>query len=182
MNSEMFGTRQCQKNTFNECRNHNVGIVSDTCGSGKSRVQDALICQTIEDAGDSCSVCVFQAPRLCLIEQQEDNFYEFQQKYYPNLKFNAYEISSANRTESDENDCYKHDKIESSTKVDEITETIKNHINKNRSLVIFLCNASLERLFESIKSVQIEYPNFKIDEYIVDEGHYNTNNIAKNAD
>lgn len=177
MNSEMFGTRQCQKNTFNECRNHNVGIVSDTCGSGKSRVQDALICQSIEDAGNACSVCVFQAPRLCLIEQQEDNFYEFQQKYYPNLKFDAYEISSADRKK-----CAEHDKIESSTKIDEITKTIENHINKNRSLVIFLCNASLERLFESIKYVQKEYPNFKIDEYIVDEGHYNTNNIAKNAD
>jgi len=177
MNNNMFGTRQCQKNTFNSCRNNNFGIVSDTCGSGKSRVQDALICQSIEDAmnNNEYSICVFQAPRLCLIEQQEDNFYNFQQNYYPNIDFSAFEISSANRSE-----CKEHDKIDSSTRVDEIAELIMNHINNKKSLVIFLCNASIEKLYKTINTVLINYPDFKIDEYIVDEGHYNTNNMAKN--
>lgn len=173
MNNNMFGNRQCQKDTFNKCRNNSFGIVSDTCGSGKSRVQDALICQSIED--NEFSICVFQAPRLCLIEQQEDNFYEFQQKNYPHIDFDAFEISSANRSENTE-----HDKIDSSTKVDDIAELIMNHINNKVSLVIFLCNASVEKLFNAINIVKREYKDFKIDEYIVDEGHYNTNNMAKN--
>lgn len=173
MNTTMFGNRQCQKDTFNKCRKNSFGIVSDTCGSGKSRVQDALICQAMEDKKGS--ICVFQAPRLCLIEQQEDNFYDFQKKNYPNLEFDAFEISSANRSE-----CKDHDKIDSSTRVDEIAELIMNHINNGVSLVIFLCNASVEKLFNAINLVKCEYNDFKIEEYIVDEGHYNTNNVAKN--
>lgn len=65
MNNVYFGLRQMQKHTFDACIENKFGIISDTCGSGKSNIEFELICDAILD---NKKFIVLAAHRLDLID------------------------------------------------------------------------------------------------------------------
>lgn len=99
MNNVFFGLRKVQKETYDACIEKKYGIVSDTCGSGKSNIEFELICNSIINNLGSKAFIVLAAHRLDLIDQHIDNFKNYIEDYHPELvdSYGMFEISSANR-------------------------------------------------------------------------------------
>lgn len=152
-----FGLREKQKETFDACIEKKFGIISDTCGSGKSHVEFELMCKTISENIDKKAFIVLAAHRLDLIDQHLDNFAGYVEDYHPELKetFNQFEISSANRSDK---------KIVNTTRLDEIRNMV---IGATKPTIITVCYHSLERLYNVFFGSQ-----YRVNLMICDEGHY----------
>lgn len=162
-----FGLREKQKETFDTCIAKKYGIISDTCGSGKSHVEFELICDSINKNLDKQAFIVLAAHRLDLIDQHIDNFLGYVEDYHPDLqnKFNMFEISSANR--SDKN-------IVNSTHIDIIKNMI---IGTTKPTIITVCYHSLKKLYDSFFGSK-----YNISLMICDEGHYGMSGQTKDAE
>lgn len=162
-----FGLREKQKETFDACINKKYGIISDTCGSGKSHVEFELICDSITKNLDKQAFIVLAAHRLDLIDQHIDNFNEYVEDYHPELqnKFNMFEISSANRTDK---------KIVNSTRIDIIKNMI---IGTNKPTIITVCYHSLKKLYDSFFGSK-----YRICLMLCDEGHYGMSGQTKDIE
>jgi superfamily II DNA or RNA helicase len=152
-----FGLREKQKETFDICLEKKIGIISDTCGSGKSRIEFELICDAISK---NSKFIVLAAHRLDLIDQHLENFIEYLENYHPELKnkYNQFEISSASRKSE------KYGSIENSTHISEIKNII---ISATQPILITLCYYSLDRFYKSFAGSQ-----YQVDLMICDEGHF----------
>ena len=157
MTNVYYGLRSKQKETFDACIKEKFGIISDTCGSGKSHVEFELICKTITDNLYKKAFIVLAAHRLDLIDQHLDNFADYVESYHPELigKFNQFEISSANRSDK---------KIVNTTRINEIKAQI---IGATMPTIITVCYHSLSRLYNSFYGSK-----YNVSLMICDEGHY----------
>lgn len=164
MNNVYYGLRAKQKETFDVCLTKKYGIISDTCGSGKSRIQFELLCHDIKNNLDKPCFLVLAAHRLDLIDQHLDNFKEYVNEYHPELinQYEQFEISSANR--SDKN-------ILNTTKRQFIQNILRGAI---KPTIITVCYHSLQRLYESFFGSQ-----YRITRMICDEGHYGMSGSVK---
>lgn len=162
-----FGLRTKQKETFDACVRNRFGIVSDTCGSGKSHVEFELICKTIKDNLDKKTFIVLAAHRLDLIDQHLDNFTEYVKIYHSELigKFNQFEISSANRSDK---------RIVNTTRIKEIKAQI---VGATKPTIITVCYHSLEKLYNAFYG-----SCYRVAMMICDEGHYGMSSEAHEAE
>lgn len=154
-----FGLRSKQKETFDACLKEKYGIIKDTCGTGKSRIEFELIANAITK---NEKIIVFAAHRLDLIKQHEDNFTKYIEEFHNDL-INGYriiEISSA-----------KRNNISSYSKIPDIRNTIDGII---KPTIFFVCYASLNHFYSAIKNRK------DIDLMICDEAHYGMSNVNEN--
>lgn len=155
-----YGLRSKQKETFDICQKEKFGIIKDTCGTGKSRIEFELICQAIEN---NKKIIIFAAHRLDLIKQHEDNFNNYIKEFHQNLidTYHSIEISSAKRNE-----------ISSTTTI----STIRNIIDGiQKTTIFFTCYASLDKLYQAINGRK------NIDLMLCDEAHYGESSIKENG-
>lgn len=155
-----YGLRPKQKESFDVCKKEKYGIITDTCGSGKSYIEFELMCNAIQEEK---KFIVLAAHRLDLIDQHLDNFEKYLNKYHPNLKgkYSQFEISSANRADKN---------ITNTTRVDDI----RNYINgASIPTIITVCYNSIERLYNSFDGSP-----YRVDLMICDEGHWGMSGVT----
>ena len=159
-----FGLRKKQKETYDVCVDKKYGVISDTCGSGKSNIEFELICNQILNNQDKPSFIVLAAHRLDLIDQHINNFNNYISTYHPDLvnKYSSFEISSADRS--------KHN-IQNSTNKQDIQRMI---LGANCPILITCCYYSIERLWSAFYGSR-----YKVDLMICDEGHFGMSGDTK---
>lgn len=154
------GLRPHQYSAFKAAKAHRYGIISDTCGSGKTRVECELICDALLA---NKKIIVLAAHRLDLINQHLKNLDEYVQDYHSTLldtknkDWFMFEVSSANR---------KEHQMQNYTNRQDIQNTLKGYLDQNKQVVITLCYQSLANLYAAIEGTDI-----RIDLMICDEGH-----------
>lgn len=155
-----FGLRQHQYSAFKAAEEYKYGIISDTCGSGKTHVECELICDALLNKK---KIIILAAHRLDLINQHLKNLKKYIQEQHPvlldtkNKDWFMFEVSSANR---------KEHRMQNYTNRQDIQNTLKGYIDNNKQVVITLCYQSLANLYAAIEGTDI-----KIDLMICDEGH-----------
>lgn len=155
-----FGLRPHQYSAFIAAKEHKYGIISDTCGSGKTSVECELICDALHN---DKKIIVLAAHRLDLIDQHLTNLDEYMKDFHQTLldtknkDWFMFEVSSANR---------KEHRMQNYTNRQDIQNTLKGYLVQNKQVVITLCYQSLANLYAAIEGTDI-----KIDSMICDEGH-----------
>lgn len=158
MQNVYFGLRPHQYAALEACKTKKYGIISDTCGSGKTNVECELICDALLTGK---KIIVLAAHRLDLIDQHLRNLQKYMQDWHPELlsdkKYIQFEVSSANR---------KDFSIQNYTNRQDIQNMIAGCLANNKQIVITLCYQSLANLYAAF-----EGSDKKIDLMICDEGH-----------
>lgn len=156
--------RPHQQAAVKACKAKDFGTVTDTCGSGKSYIEDELIFDAFDNGAN---VVIYGAHRLDLILQQKRSLLRYGAVrhnpyiYNDNRKdFIILEVSSADRD---------HD---STTTITEIQAAIRNAIDADQKLLIYVCFASAERLYSALQGV-----NKKANLVVMDEAHYGNMSI-----
>lgn len=156
--------RPHQQAAVKACKAKDFGTVTDTCGSGKSYIEDELIFDAFDNGAN---VVIYGAHRLDLILQQKRSLLRYGAArhnpyiYNDNRKdFIILEVSSADRD---------HD---STTTITEIQAAIRNAIVADQKLLIYVCFASAERLYSALQGV-----SKKADLVVMDEAHYGNMSI-----
>ena len=167
MSNVYFGLREKQKETFDACIEKKYGIISDTCGSGKSHVEFELICDCIAKNLKKPAFIVLAAHRLDLIDQHIDNFIDYLKEFHPEMEneYNMFEISSANRSDK---------KIVNTTHIDEIKNMISG---TTKPTIITVCYHSLKKLYDSFFGSK-----YHVNLMICDEGHYGMSGQTKDEE
>ena len=152
-----YGLRPHQYSAFQSAIEHPYGIVTDTCGSGKSYVEFELICNALSTGK---KIIVLAAHRLDLISQHISELNEYMRTWHPKLwdTYDMFEISSANRSNF---------KIESITNRGDIQRALHGYLHEGRPVVITLCYQSLANLYAALEGTSI-----RIDLMVCDEGHF----------
>lgn len=160
----MILLRPHQQSAISACKANKFGTITDTCGSGKSYVEDELIFDAFDNGAN---VVAYGAHRLDLILQQKRSLLRYGEQrhnpyYYTDTRkdFIILEVSSASR---------EHD---STTVINEITAAIRHAIQNDEKLLIYFCFASAERLYTALQGV-----SKKADLVVVDEAHYGNMSI-----
>lgn len=153
-----------QQAAVKACKAKDFGTVTDTCGSGKSYIEDELIFDAFDNGAN---VVIYGAHRLDLILQQKRSLLRYGAArhnpyiYNDNRKdFIILEVSSADRD---------HD---STTTITEIQAAIRKAIDADQKLLIYVCFASAERLYSALQGV-----SKKADLVVMDEAHYGNMSI-----
>jgi len=158
MQNVYFGLRPHQYSAFEACKTKKYGIISDTCGSGKTSVECELICDALL-AGKK--IIVLAAHRLDLLDQHLGNLRKYMQDWHPELLANdryvQFEVSSANRKEYG---------MQNFTSRQDIQNTVIGNLAQNKPMIITLCYQSIANLYAAF-----EGSSYKIDLMICDEGH-----------
>ena len=156
--------RPHQQAAVKACKAKDFGTVTDTCGSGKSYIEDELIFDAFDNGAN---VVIYGAHRLDLILQQKRSLLRYGAArhnpyiYNDNRKdFIILEVSSADRD---------HD---STTTITEIQAAIRKAIDADQKLLIYVCFASAERLYSALQGV-----SKKADLVVMDEAHYGNMSI-----
>lgn len=156
--------RPHQQAAVKACKAKDFGTVTDTCGSGKSYIEDELIFDAFDNGAN---VVIYGAHRLDLILQQKRSLLRYgaarhNPYIYDNTRkdFIILEVSSADRD---------HD---STTTITEIQSAIRNAIDTDQKLLIYVCFASAERLYSALQGV-----NKKANLVVMDEAHYGNMSI-----
>lgn len=156
--------RPHQQAAVKACKAKDFGTVTDTCGSGKSYIEDELIFDAFDNGAN---VVIYGAHRLDLILQQKRSLLRYgaarhNPYIYDNTRkdFIILEVSSADRD---------HD---STTIITEIQAAIRNAIDADQKLLIYVCFASAERLYSALQGV-----NKKANLVVMDEAHYGNMSI-----
>lgn len=156
--------RPHQQAAVKACKAKDFGTVTDTCGSGKSYIEDELIFDAFDNGAN---VVIYGAHRLDLILQQKRSLLRYgaarhNPYIYDNTRkdFIILEVSSADRD---------HD---STTTITEIQAAIRNAIDADQKLLIYVCFASAERLYSALQGV-----NKKANLVVMDEAHYGNMSI-----
>lgn len=159
MRNVYFGLRPHQYAAFEACKSKKYGIVSDTCGSGKTYVECELICDALLSGK---KIIVLAAHRLDLIDQHLRNLKEYMEDWHSELlsdkKHVQFEVSSASRK--------KDFDMQNFTNRQDIQNMIVGCLADNKQIVITLCYQSLANLYAAF-----EGSDKKIDLMICDEGH-----------
>lgn len=156
--------RPHQQAAVKACKAKDFGTVTDTCGSGKSYIEDELIFDAFDNGAN---VVIYGAHRLDLILQQKRSLLRYgAARHNPYIyndtrkDFIILEVSSADRD---------HD---STTTITEIQAAIRNAIDADQKLLIYVCFASAERLYSALQGV-----SKKADLIVMDEAHYGNMSI-----
>lgn len=156
--------RPHQQAAVKACKSKDFGTVTDTCGSGKSYIEDELIFDAFDNGAN---VVIYGAHRLDLILQQKRSLLRYgAARHNPYIyddtrkDFIILEVSSADRD---------HD---STTTIAEIQAAIRNAIDADQKLLIYVCFASAERLYSALQGV-----NKKANLVVMDEAHYGNMSI-----
>lgn len=156
--------RPHQQAAVKACKAKDFGTVTDTCGSGKSYIEDELIFDAFDNGAN---VVIYGAHRLDLILQQKRSLLRYGAArhnpyiYNDNRKdFIILEVSSADRDHS------------STTTITEIQAAIRNAIDADQKLLIYVCFASAERLYSALQGVKK-----KANLVVMDEAHYGNMSI-----
>ena len=156
--------RPHQQAAVKVCKAKDFGTVTDTCGSGKSYIEDELIFDAFDNGAN---VVIYGAHRLDLILQQKRSLLRYgAARHNPYIyddtrkDFIILEVSSADRD---------HD---STTTIREIQAVIRNAIDADQKLLIYVCFASAERLYSALQGI-----NKKADLVVMDEAHYGNMSI-----
>lgn len=158
MQNIYFGLRPHQYAAFEACKTKKYGIISDTCGSGKTNVECELICDALLTGK---KLIVLAAHRLDLIDQHLTNLTKYMQDWHPELlavkRYVQFEVSSANR---------KDHGMQNYTNRQDIQNMVIGCLADNKQMVITLCYQSLANLYAAF-----EGSDKRIDLMICDEGH-----------
>lgn len=156
--------RPHQQAAVKACKTKDFGTVTDTCGSGKSYIEDELIFDAFDNGAN---VVIYGAHRLDLILQQKRSLLRYgAARHNPYIyddtrkDFIILEVSSADRD---------HD---STTTITEIQAAIRNAIDADQKLLIYVCFASAERLYSALQGV-----SKKANLVVMDEAHYGNMSI-----
>lgn len=156
--------RPHQQAAVKACKSKDFGTVTDTCGSGKSYIEDELIFDAFDNGAN---VVIYGAHRLDLILQQKRSLLRYgAARHNPYIyndtrkDFIILEVSSADRD---------HD---STTTITEIQAAIRNAIDADQKLLIYVCFASAERLYSALQGV-----SKKANLVVMDEAHYGNMSI-----
>ena len=161
----MIQLRPHQLDAVKACKVERYGTVTDTCGSGKSYVEDELIFDAFDNGAN---VVIYGAHRLDLILQQKRSLLRYGESrhnpyFYTDARkdFIILEVSSADR---------EHD---STTVITEIISAIDSAIKLDQKLLIYVCFASAQRLYEALK----KFTGKAADLVVMDEAHYGNMSI-----
>lgn len=146
-----FQPRKNQVSAIEACEKNDCGIITDTCGSGKSYIQFELALRTLFD--EDKKVVAIGAPRLNLLAQLAKDF-EKAKDSYDNLQL--IQISSG-----------KNENIFNTTISATNRKSIQQIFLGNMKTVIFYCYDSEENLYNNLIGSK-----YKIDLLMCDEAHW----------
>ncbi len=157
----MYTLTETQINTVEACKNNISGIITNTCGTGKTFIEIEVINNAFEN---NANICALGSHRLCLNTQLTENYKNYIEKIKKNInniyqnKIKIIEISSNNNSKADRVINEK----------DEILAEINYAKTHNTKLLIIFCYASISKLVNALENFKDEK---QVDLCIFDEAH-----------
>lgn len=170
--------RPHQQAAVKTCKAKDFGTITDTCGSGKSYIEDELIFDAFDNGAN---VVIYGAHRLDLILQQKRSLLRYGAArhnpyiYNDNRKdFIILEVSSAIRNNIIDENTHTVTEVghDNTTTISEITAVINDAFLHDQKLLIYFCFASAERLYSALQGVKK-----KANLVVMDEAHYGNMSI-----